>query len=156
MVSNRVIANVILGLAVIGSMVLAIYLFFQGRNVSGTGWVIMCGLYVFFLYLVNMRRDGRLHFRDRKATRSMVKKPRQKNTFVEVIATKDPVLISAAKDALADTGVFCTVLDENSNTLFSFLPDVEMRIMVPSSDEERSLTILNSLFESRGKVNGSE
>lgn len=66
---------------------------------------------------------------------------------VIVLSSKDPIKVYVIKDALSSHNIGCVALDSQSSQMMGFLPDAEMRVMVPREDFDQSVKILDSIKE---------
>jgi hypothetical protein len=74
-----------------------------------------------------------------------VSPPRQGEDFAFLMSTKDCMLAKIVIDALKQNKIDGVVLDKHSSRIMQFLPDVDMRIMVPTKDYEESVKIVEDL-----------
>jgi len=67
--------------------------------------------------------------------------------FVLLYSSKDIVRITQIENALRVRDIECIVLDRHGSVMMSFVPEIEMRIMVHQKDFDWSVQIMNKLME---------
>ena len=120
----------------------------ENRYYPATGWIIISIVFIFFLVL-SLIKPGRrvvpvVTYRDKGPDKSITHKDGE---FAMVCSSKDIVRIAQIEQALRIRGINCTVLDRHGSVMMSFIPDVEMRIVVPRQDYEWSVQIVKELTE---------
>jgi hypothetical protein len=119
----------------------------EGNYYSATGGGLASILITFFLIL--------RFIKPKQNTLSNIRltKPRHTATIHEgdelvlLYSSKDIVRITQIEQALRTRGIDCTVLDRHGSAMMSFIPDIEMRIIVPREDYEWSVQIMNELTD---------
>ncbi len=64
-----------------------------------------------------------------------------------LLTSKDCVFITALASELKKDGIEFAVLDQYAGRMMRFLPDMEMKVMVPGKHYDRSLSIAKDLVE---------
>ena len=143
-------AIIVLYIAVLGSAGLATSLFLEGRNYPATGWTILTFVFIFFLVLEKYLRqkENKLKDYEDKLTKNRANaQAKHMENFVLLLSSQDPVKVYAIKDILSSHNIECVVLDSHSSQMMGFLPDVKMRVMVPSENFDESVKIIDSIKE---------
>jgi len=114
---------------------------------SATAWIIITILSLFLLaaLLINARED-KVPVKGPDKLRAKVVM-RKGGEFVLLCSSKDIIRISQIELALKSRDIDCVVLDYHGSVMMSFIPDIEMRIMVPCKDYDWSVQIMNELIE---------
>ena len=141
---------IILFIGIALSAFLSISLFREKRYHSITGWLIILLVFLFFAYRAFWRPKSKRFVKNRGKHDSISGKfidigAMNDENFVQLTTTKDCIKVHAIKNALIDNDINCVVLDQHSTRMMFYLPDVEMRIMVPKKDFENSITIIETL-----------
>lgn len=119
----------------------------EGRYYPATGWGIMSIVFTFWLILmfIKPRENKTSDISHHKSQgRPII---HEGDEFVLLYSSKDIVRITQIEQALRTRGIDCTVLDRHGSVMMSFIPDIEMRIIVPREDYEWSVQIMNELMD---------
>ena len=119
----------------------------EGSYYSATGWGISSIMLTFFLVLRSLK--------PKENTLSNISPPKSQGTgaihegdeFVLLYSSKDIVRITQIENALRVRDIECIVLDRHGSVMMSFVPEIEMRIMVHQKDFDWSVQIMNKLME---------
>jgi hypothetical protein len=143
-------AIVILYMFIVLSAFLSVSLFLEKRYYPMTVWIIIAVVFLIFAYLA--LRTGKGIPSDKRNLKgetiidtSIAAETQKDENYVRLISTKNPIEVEAIKSALMANNISCVVFDQHSVTLVRFMPDVEMRIMVPGKNYEDGLRIIGNL-----------
>jgi len=144
-------AYIILIIWAVFSFALTIKLYLENRLHGGTGWAIITAIFIFFImvYFLSFRKTPLISkgHGERRIDQPHAVQMKKNANYVFLISTKDILKVQAIKDTLVDHNVDCLVLDQHSSEMLRFLPDVEMRVMVPAKDFERSLEVVKDIIK---------
>ncbi len=145
--SDRLIGGLILFLWIIGSLMMAGFLFLHNNYYSATGWVIISIVAMFFSYLLFLTPKGEGICSKAISNNISIRTKANKaaEDLVLLTSTKDQIRLGQIQQALENRGISCVILDQHSTVMIGFLPDVEMRIMVHAKDFENSVRIIDNL-----------
>lgn len=145
----------------LGSFALAVKLFAEGQSYPGTGWAIVTGFITFFIAIER-------YFRGREKTmegaeqrnKEFIRQRDAKSledpeSYMEIMTSKDCVVVQSVLDYLQEKDIDCIVLDSHSAALMRFLPDIEMRVMVRGKDFERSAEIIADVIATNASLDGA-
>ena len=127
-------------------------LFFEHRFYAASGWTAITIIFTFFV-LIYFLPDKVIFVRKRKqpGSRSLSyqnnSKTKKYGNYALLISTKDLPRSQAIIDALSGNHIHYVVLDQHAAQIMRFLPDLEMRIMVPVEDLGRSKEAVRHLIE---------
>jgi len=151
---GRLMGSIVFFMGVLGSFILSVKLILQERYYPAMGWAIILLILVFFTFLYHLPpktlRKKRIR-RTRTINYPKGKQAKDGEDLALLFSTKDHIKIERLKNALRENGIECTVLNQHSSGMMSFLPDVEMRMMVPFKNLESSLRIVEDLTKQNGE-----
>ena len=143
---------IILIMAIVLFAFLSISLFREKRYQPMTGCLILLGILLFFAFISLPLRLPKIKNpvkskkkRDTISVKPIFTESISDENFVQLTTTKDCIKVHAIKNTLIDNDINCVVLDQHLTRMMFYLPDVEMRIMVPKKDFENSITIIETL-----------
>ena len=142
----RLIGGIIFFLWIFGNLIMAVSLFLQSRYYAATGWVIVLIISIFFTYLFFLTPKRERICRKGTSNNISAKTNKDAEDLVLLISTKNHIRIGQIQEALQNNGINSVILDQHSAVMMSFLPDVEMRIMVHVKDFESSTRIIKNLI----------
>lgn len=151
--TGRFIGSVISIAWVLLNLAISVKLFSEKRYYAGSGWLILLVISLIFAYFYHQtpktstKRDVS---EERVLDPSSTMNVKEGTDNVLLASTKDSIQVERLREALIREGIHCVVLDQHSAVMMSFLPDVEMRIMVPAKDFAQSAKILNDIREPPG------
>jgi hypothetical protein len=143
----RLIGGIIFFFWMLGNLMMSVSLLLQSRYYAATGWVIVLIISIFFTYLFFLVPKGERIFYKWTSKHIKAKTNKPDENLVLIISTKDYVRIGQVKEALQNNGITSVILDQHSAVMMSFLPDVEMRLMVKAKNFESSMRIVKNLLE---------
>jgi hypothetical protein len=131
---------------------LSISLFREKRYQPMTGCLILLCIFLFFTFISLPLRLPQIknpikskRKRDIISEGSISMGDIRGDDLVQLISTKNCIRAHAIKNALIDDNINCVVLDQHSTRMMFYLPDVEMRIMVPKKDLKNSMAIIKNM-----------
>jgi len=127
---------------------LGVSLLSRGMSAAGGGWLILS---IFWL-AVGIAVLADISPRDNRPRVSAgsvhVYEERRMGDLVELMRSSNVIEVGAAKALLEAHGVTAHLFDAHGSAVLGSLPGVNVRLLVPRSDIERSLEILRSTPES--------
>lgn len=129
------------------SVWISLRLISEARYYPATGWIIISIVVSFFLILSLIEPSKKTISGIRPNKISDATSIRNGDQLVLIYSSKDIICISQIEQALRSRGIDCVVLDRHGSVIMSFIPDIEMRIMVPQDRYERSVQIVNELMD---------
>lgn len=116
----------------------------EGNNYSATGSSIITALMMFFL-LTTFIKLKEYYPPDRAGQKRSGTPSRKDGEYQLLCSSGDVVRIALVEEALRAEGIECIVLDRHGTGMMSFIPGIQMRVIVPQADFERSVRILEKL-----------
>jgi hypothetical protein len=129
------------------SIWMSLRLISEDRYYPATGWGIISIIFIFFLALSLIKPSEEIvpGIRPNKISETTI--IHNEGELALLYSSKDIIRISQIEQALRSRGIDCTVLDRHGSVMMSFIPDIEMRIMVPRENYEWSVKIMNDLMQ---------
>jgi len=146
---RKAIGRLAVGVAFVGwalvSIALALKMYSEDRYPEGIGWAINAFVFVLMacLVFIKPKASEEITYKYKDAVDLSAKNPNvSDDVLMLLVSTKELIEVERITKLLGSHGIRCVILDQHSSAMMDFLPDVEMRIMVPSSQYKNSLTIL--------------
>jgi hypothetical protein len=114
-------------------------------NATGGGIATMVFIFLLILLFIKPRESKPPNIGHTKSQVTGV--VREGDQFVLLYSSKDIVRITQIEEALRSRDIDCAVLDRHGSVMMPFVPNIEMRIMVPREDYEWSVYIMNELID---------
>ncbi len=119
-------------------------LYCEGRYWGTLGWLLIFLIILFFTVLtfvqiIKLDMPG-----GQKELMGLQKPIKKDEGLVLLFASKDYARVMQAKELLQANGIECVLTDEHATRMMNFLPDVEIRLLVPSADFTKSQDIIQS------------
>ncbi|MCP4353025.1 MAG: DUF2007 domain-containing protein [Desulfobacterales bacterium] len=143
----RIIGSIIFIGSALFSLLLSVKLYLESDYRGCIGWFIISAVFIFYTWLCHLDPKETEISEIQKPDYLHIRQIKKNEDFVLLFSTKDHNEVARIREALINEGIECVVLDRHSSTMMSFLPDVEMRIMVSGSDFEKSVRIYEDLWE---------
>ncbi len=126
---------------------IALALISEKRYYNATGWIILSTLTAIALALLFIKPKA-IHTADVCQHSRPIVSLNTGDDLVLLYSSKDIIRITQIQEALMIRGIDCIVLDQNGSVMMSFIPEIDMKLMVQRSDFEWSIKILNDLLAS--------
>jgi len=144
--AGRLIGSIILFLWIIFNFAMSFWLLLGQRYYAAVGWVIILLTSIFITYLYHI--IPRKTLTHKEASQQIIIKPsKEDEEFTILYSTKNNVEVTLIKDALLKNGINCKILGQYSEGMLSFVPDIEVKIMVSTNDFDNSIRILKDIID---------
>lgn len=126
----------IVGMFICFAIWTSLILISQHRYYPAIGWCIITAVFIFMLIWSLIKPGDKLHsgesFHKKFNNISII----DKEKLLLLYASNDIIRIAQVEQALQVHGIDCSVMDRHGSVMMSFIPEIEMRIMVTQEDYE--------------------